>query len=148
MSNDDFYKKLRIKIRDWLKSDEGKNNKFAEYLMFAPDLFHLLCKLSIDKDVPAVEKAKLVGAIAYFVSPADLIPEVLSGPLGYVDDIALAAYVLNSLVNNIDEEIVKRHWVGDENVLNLIQQILNVADTMLGGGIWEKLKLIFHKKNK
>ena len=85
MSNDDFYKKLRIKIRDWLKNDEGKNNKFAEYLMFAPDLFHLLCKLSIDKDVLAVEKAKLVGAIAYFVTPVDLIPEVLSGPLGYVD---------------------------------------------------------------
>ena len=148
MSNDDFYKKLRIKIRDWLKSDEGKNNKFAEYLMFAPDLFHLLCKLSIDKDVPAVEKAKLVGAIAYFVTPVDLIPEVLSGPLGYVDDIALAAYVLNSLVNNIDEEIVKRHWVGDENVLNLIQRILNVADTMLGGGIWEKLRTTFDKKNK
>ena len=148
MSNDDFYKKLRIKIRDWLKSDEGKNNKFAEYLMFAPDLFHLLCKLSIDKDVPAFEKAKLVGAIAYFVSPVDLIPEVLSGPLGYVDDIALAAYVLNSLVNNIDEEIVKRHWVGDENVLNLIQQILSVADTMLGGGIWEKLRKTFDKKNK
>lgn len=148
MSNDDFYKKLRIKIRDWLKSDEGKNNKFAEYLMFAPDLFHLLCKLSIDKDVPAVEKAKLVGAIAYFVAPVDLIPEVLSGPLGYVDDIALAAYVLNSLVNNIDEEIVKRHWVGDENVLNLIQQILSVAETMLGGGIWEKLRKTFDKKNK
>lgn len=148
MSNDDFYTKLRIKIRDWLKSDEGKNNKFAEYLMFAPDLFHLLCKLSIDKDVPAVEKAKLVGAIAYFVSPVDLIPEVLSGPLGYVDDIALAAYVLNSLVNNIDEEIVKRHWVGDENVLNLIQQILSVAETMLGGGIWEKLRKTFDRKNK
>ena len=148
MSNDDFYKKLRIKIRDWLKSDEGKNNKFAEYLMFAPDLFHLLCKLSIDKDVPAVEKAKLVGAITYFVSPVDLIPEVLSGPLGYVDDIALAAYVLNSLVNNIDEEIVRRHWVGDADVLNLIQQILNVADTMLGSGIWEKLRKTFDKKNK
>jgi len=148
MSNDDFYKNLRIKLREWLKSDEGKTSKFAEYLMFAPDLFHLLCKLTIDKDVPAIEKAKLVGAITYFVSPVDLIPEVLSGPLGYVDDIALAAYVLNSLVNNIDEEIVKRHWVGDADVLNLIQQILNVADAMLGSGIWEKLRKTLDKKNK
>lgn len=140
MNNDDFYKKLRKQFREWLKTDEGKTNKFAEYLMFAPDLFHLLCKLSIDKDVPAIEKAKLVAAIAYFVSPVDLMPEVLAGPLGYVDDIALAAYVLNSLINKTDEQIIRKHWVGDGDVLNVIQQILNIADAMLGSGIWESLK--------
>ena len=146
MNNDDFYDKLRNKMREWLKSDEGKTNKVAEYLMFAPDLFHLLCKLSIDKDVPAIEKAKLFGAIAYFVSPIDFIPEALTGPLGYADDIALAAYVLNSLINNTDEEIVKKYWVGDSDVLNLIQQILAIADAMLGSGLWEKIKNAFDRK--
>jgi len=148
MNNDDFYQKLRKKIREWLKSDEGKTSKFAEYLMFAPDLFHLLCKLSIDKDVPAIEKAKLVGAIAYFVSPVDVMSEALIGPLGYCDDIALAAYVLNSLINNTDEEIIRKHWVGDADVLNLIQQILSIADAMIGSGLWENLKKNFDKKTK
>lgn len=118
MDNDDFYLKLRKKIRDWLKTDDGKTNKFAEYLMFSPDLFHLLCKLSIDKDVEAIEKAKLVAAIAYFISAVDLMPEALVGPSG------------------------------DADVLNVIKQILNIADAMLGSGLWENLKKTFDKKVK
>ena len=146
MDNKDFYQKLREQFREWCTTDEGKSNKFAEYLMFAPDLFHLLCKLSADKDVPTMEKVKLAGAIAYFVSPVDLLPEIIAGPIGYVDDIALAAYVLNNLVNKTDEEIVRKHWVGDKDVLNVIQIILDVADTMVGSGMWANLKKAFDKK--
>lgn len=136
----DFYQKLREKMREWLTSKEGKSNKFAEYLMFAPDLFYLLCKLSLDKDVPVVEKAKLTGAITYFINPYDLLPEGLVGPAGYVDDIALAAYVLNGMINNTNSEIVKKYWPGDSDVLNVIRQILLAANCMIGSGLWKKLK--------
>ncbi|MFO7889211.1 MAG: DUF1232 domain-containing protein [bacterium] len=138
----DFYQQLRIKIRNWLESDEGRQNKWAEYLMFAPDLFHLLCKLSVDPEVSTKEKAKLAGAIAYFVLPIDLVPEAITGPIGYVDDIALAAYVLNSIVNNSNEDIVTKHWAGDGDILKVIQQILKVADEMVGSGLWRKVKRI------
>ena len=138
----DFYQQLRIKIRNWLESKDGRQHKWAEYLMFAPDLFHLLCKLSLDPEVPSKEKAKLAGAIAYFILPVDLIPEALTGPIGYVDDIALAAYVLNRIVNNTSEEVVQKHWAGDGDVLKIIQQILKVADEMVGSGLWRKVKRI------
>ncbi len=136
----DFYHELRAKVKTWINSDAGKDHKWAEYLLATPDLFHLLCKLSIDKDVPITEKAKLAGAIAYFVSPIDLLPEALIGPLGYADDISLAAYVLNQIVNKTDPEVVKRHWAGDGDVLDLIQQILEKADQMIGSGLWRKLR--------
>jgi len=136
----DFYQDLRLKFRDWLNSKAGKNHKYAEYLMWTPDLFHLLIKLSLDKEVPVEGKAKLAGAIAYFVSPIDLVPEAIVGPIGYVDDIALAAYVLNSIINNANPEVVKKHWAGDGDVLDIIQQIIKVADEMLGSGLWKKLK--------
>jgi uncharacterized membrane protein YkvA (DUF1232 family) len=141
--HEDFYKNLREKMREWIKSKNGKDNKFAEYLMFAPDLFHLVCKLSIDNEVPIKEKAKLVGVIAYYLSPLDLVPEALVGPAGYVDDIALAAYVLNGLINNTNPEVVIKHWAGDGDVLNVIQQIIKVADNMVGSGLWKKLKAMF-----
>lgn len=134
----DFYQDLRRKIRDWLEQG-GKNTKWAEYIMAVPDFFHLLCKLTIDKDVPVREKAKLAAAIAYFVSPIDLIPEAIAGPAGYADDVALAAYVLNSIVNS-NPEVVKRHWAGERDVLELIQEILRVADEMVGSGLWTRLK--------
>ncbi len=138
--NQDFYQELRVKIKRWAQTDEGKTNQWAEYLLFAPDLFHLLCKLMLDKEVMIADKAKLAGAIAYYVSPLDFIPELVLGPVGFVDDIAIAAYVLNSLVNNSDPEIVRRHWAGEEEVLVVIKRILNKADGMVGTGLWGKIK--------
>ena len=139
----DFYQGLRDKFRKWAESEKGKTNKWTEVLLFAPDLFHLLCKLSIDPAVPVKEKAKLAGAIAYFVSPIDLIPEAIVGPVGYVDDIALAAYVLNSIVNKTSPDVVRKHWAGDGDILEVIKHILEVADEMVGSGLWRKLKNLF-----
>jgi uncharacterized membrane protein YkvA (DUF1232 family) len=140
MEQEDFYQSFRKKMQYWEKSEDGKANKYVEILMFGPDLFHLLCKLTLDDDVSVTDKAKLAAAIAYFVSPIDLIPEALLGPVGYVDDIAVAAFVLNGIVNNSSPEVVRKHWAGDEDVLKVIKQILEVADKMVGSGLMKKLR--------
>ena len=140
----DFYQQMRDRIRIWLKGKDV-NYQFADYLLAAPDLFHLLCKLAIDKEVPVSEKAKLAGAIVYFISPFDFLPEALIGPLGYIDDVAMAAFVLNSVINKTNPEIVRRHWAGDKDILDLIQQILQVADEMVGSGLWAKIRKVFDK---
>ena len=135
----DFYQNLRVKMRDWLTTD-GTTSKWAEYLMFAPDLFHLLCKLVLDKGVYVSDKTRLLAAITYFISPIDLIPEALLGPAGFGDDIALAAYVINSIIKNTNAEVVRKHWAGEGEVLDVIQSILNVVDEMVGSGLWKKLR--------
>lgn len=135
----DFYRRLRARMRRWL-TGRGADNRWAEYLMFAPDLFHLLWSLSLDEEVPRSEKVRFAAAIAYFVSPMDLVPEALLGPVGYVDDIALAAYVLNGLINRSGADIVRRHWAGDADVLDVVRGILAAADEMLGSGLWRQLK--------
>jgi len=141
--NQDFYQYLRQRIRDWARSKEGHENKWLEYLLFAPDLFHLLWKLSLDNRISSGDKTKLLIVIAYFISPIDLFPEAVFGPFGFIDDIALAAYALNQIVNNCSEEVLREHWSGDEDVLDVIQRILLVADEMLGSGLWRKIKRRF-----
>ncbi len=136
----DFYQKIRTDIRTWLQTKTGKSSKWSEYLLLAPDLFHLLTKLALDKDVPVAEKAKIAGALAYFISPIDLIPEAIVGPIGYLDDVALAAFVINSVMKNCDHAIITRHWAGEDDVLVLVQQIVDVSSDMLGNKIWDKLK--------
>jgi len=59
--------------------------------------------------------------------------------VGYVDDIALAAYVLNSIVNETDPSVVQKQWAGDGDVLDAIKHILKVANEMVGSGLWKKL---------
>jgi uncharacterized membrane protein YkvA (DUF1232 family) len=143
--HEDFYRRLRAQIRDWLTSDEGRDHQWAGYLLFAPDLFHLLWKLTADPDVGKGDKAKLAGALVYFISPFDLVPEALVGPIGYLDDIALAAYVLHAMLNHTDPGVLRRHWAGDKDVLEIIKKVLAAADKMLSSKILGKLKRVLPK---
>ena len=138
--NVDFYQKIRTSIRKWENKPEGRKNKWLEYILLAPDLFHLLTKLVIDKAVSIEFKGKLSLVILYFISPIDLIPEAFIGPGGYIDDIVLAAYVINLMVNQTSPEIIYKHWAGEGNVLQIIQNVVKDAQKMVGRGIWSKLK--------
>jgi uncharacterized membrane protein YkvA (DUF1232 family) len=135
----DFYQKIRNQIQEWIQKKSNKNSRFAEFILLAPDLFHLLCKLMLDKEVPAGKKAKLAMAIIYFISPMDLIPEAVFGPVGYLDDVALAALVLNDLINEVDPMIITRNWAGDRDVLNVVKTIIANSDKIVGRGLWRKL---------
>ena len=133
----DFYQNLRTKIANYL---DNKNFQYGDILMLAPDFFHLLVKLSLDPRIETMKKAKLAFAITYFFSPIDLLPEAFLGPIGYFDDIALAAYVLNDFVNNNDSDLLYEHWAGQTDVLASIQNVLTLANRILGEGLWKKLK--------
>lgn len=136
----DFYIKLRKKITNFLTK---KNTPYADILLLAPDMFHLLIKLSLDERIPKKQKAKFIGVIAYFISPLDLLPEFLLGPIGYLDDIALAAYVLNEYINANDAKVVRELWAGDQDILSSIKNVLAVADKAIGSGLWKKIQSKF-----
>ena len=144
----DFYQKLRVKIEKWLGTKEGKTHKYSEYIMAVPDLFHLLTKLMFDKGISAKDKAKLGFAIAYFISPIDLIPEAIVGSIGFIDDLALAAWILNDIINENNEEIVIKHWAGQGDILYLIKKIIADANEMIGIGLWNKIKALVDNKEQ
>ena len=139
----DFYQKLRTDIKKWLDEKTNSDNTWTEYIMLAPDLFHLLTKLVIDPDVPSSKKVKIAGIIAYFISPLDFLPELLLGPVGYLDDIALTAYILNDIINEVDPKIIQRNWAGEKDILVLVKTIIANANNMIGSGLWKKLKRTF-----
>jgi len=136
----DFYRDLRKKFTDWVQTDEGKKSEWAEYLMLVPDFFYLLTKLVLDSRVPAAAKAKLAGVIVYFIMPIDIIPEALIGPLGFLDDLALTAYVLNQILKQTDRAILEEHWTGEGELLEKIREVIDKADQMIGAGLWDRVK--------
>jgi uncharacterized membrane protein YkvA (DUF1232 family) len=138
----DFYLSLRNNITTFLNSDKGKNYKWAEYLLLVPDFFHLLVKLSLDRRIGVKEKAILGIAIAYFISPVDLLPEIILGPVGLIDDLAIAAFALNKIIGKADVSIVLEHWAGKDDLLVKINEIIQKADDMLGSGLVRKIKKI------
>ena len=141
--HDDFYRRLRKKVMGWLESESGRQSKWREYIVLAPDIFYFLCRLMTDKDVPAEDRAKIGTVIAYFILPIDLLPEAFLGVFGYADDVVLAAYVLNKITNSVAPEIIKKHWPGDGDILEQIRHIIKIADDMIGNGLWSKIKKRF-----
>ncbi|MEZ4270315.1 MAG: YkvA family protein [Myxococcota bacterium] len=77
-----FYKILRRRVETWLARTPSAQ-RWSQYVLLAPDFFHLMCKLSIDAEVPLTDRAKLAVAIAYFVSPIDLLPPSRARPSGF-----------------------------------------------------------------
>ncbi|MCK9907077.1 DUF1232 domain-containing protein, partial [Frankia sp. Cpl3] len=90
----------------------------AQYILLAPDLFVVLARLIVDKRVEMSAKALAGVAIAYFITPLDLIPEALTGPLGFLDDVVLAVYALRRILVDVDPKIVKEHWNGKDDLLD------------------------------
>jgi uncharacterized membrane protein YkvA (DUF1232 family) len=57
---------------------------------------------AIDRETPIQVKAILMGALAYFVMPADLIPDFIAW-LGFADDAAVLALAVRSVEPHIKE---------------------------------------------
>ena len=135
-----FYDRIRGSIRDYIDRKGGVIGKTAEFLLLVPDVFILLWRLATDSRVSGKDKVLLGSAVAYFILPIDFIPEAIVGPIGYIDDLIFGVFVLNKIVGSTDPDIVRQHWSGSEDVLQVIQRVLNAADTLVGAEVLGKLK--------
>ncbi len=114
------------------KGTVGNQTDIKEYLMLVPRLGKLLWRLARDPRVPARTKATLFLLGGYIASPIDVIPDALPG-IGQLDDIALIAFVLDQMLNRVPEEIVREHWDGDEDILQVIKEILDISTAFVPG---------------
>lgn len=80
----------------------AKAKRFAAHLPFVEDLLTAYY-CAFDRDTPFQVKAALVGALAYFVLPFDVVPDVLP-MLGFADDAAVLATALRMVAANIRPE--------------------------------------------
>ena len=84
--------------------------------------------LQSDK-VSKADKAIIIGALGYMISPLDVIPDAI--PIaGLTDDLAVLLYVLKKVWTGIDPEIIEKareklsKWF-DEEEINEIQNLFN-----------------------
>jgi uncharacterized membrane protein YkvA (DUF1232 family) len=96
----------------------------------APNLLKLLGRLMKDPRVPRRTKLVVGAALAYVVSPVDLIPEVIP-VVGVADDLLIVAFAVNHLVHVAGEEVVLEHWDGPRDLLELIRSILDIASDLV-----------------
>ena len=132
MAKDEFYNDLRQRVA-------GYSGRYSEYILLIPDLFLLVTKLMLDKRVDSRYKVYLGAALAYVVSPIDLIPDRFFGGLGYIDDIAVMVAVLNIMLKEVDNQIILENWSGSADLLSTVRKFLDQADQIIGKQRLEKI---------
>jgi len=135
-----FYDRIRGRIDAYISRKGQKNGKASELLFFVPDVFILLWRLANDKRVTSKNKLLLGSGIAYFILPFDFVPEALLGPIGYLDDLVFAVYILNRLLADTDVAILREHWSGDTDLLEMMRRVLHSADQLVGKDLLGQIK--------
>jgi uncharacterized membrane protein YkvA (DUF1232 family) len=60
--------------------------------------------------------------MVYLASPVDLVPDFI--PLvGYLDDVLLAALLVDGLLNYVDRGLVLRYWPGTADSLERLARV-------------------------
>ena len=136
-----FYDRLREKI---IKAVEKRGGRLSEgavrALLLVPDVFILLVRLSLDKNVPGSARALIGGTLAYFLLPADLLPEALLGGVGFLDDLILATAVLAQTFSDDLEPYARKHWSGSEDLRVVLRDLSGTAHSLLGENLFGRLK--------
>jgi uncharacterized membrane protein YkvA (DUF1232 family) len=111
----------------------GYEGRHDDLIYQAPAFYRLLTNLLDDPRLPRKLRPLVLAAIAYFILPADIIPEELEGPYGYVDDIWLCAFVADRVRREVgSDEILVTHWDGEAPIVELVAELLSQEEVLLG----------------
>lgn len=142
-----FYDRLRRRITDAVERRGGRlGPAVTRTLLVAPDIFMLMVRLTLDRDVPASTRAMIGGALAYFVLPVDLLPEAVIGAGGYLDDLVLASAVLAHTFSRDLEPYASRHWSGQEDLRKVLADVADAGQGLLGRSLYDRIQKLLRRR--
>ncbi|MCY6484543.1 YkvA family protein [Clostridium aestuarii] len=128
-------KKTKDSYSEIRKSEENKipekYKNINEVFMIIPDITVLLYRLMKDDRVDKKTKILIGAAVGYLVIPLDIIPDFIP-VLGKIDDVGIAFLVLDKIISNIPEDIIREHWQGDEDIIAKVKEINELLFSILG----------------
>ena len=99
-----------------------------------PALAGMIARLARDPTLPRTAKLALLAAAVYLASPIDLVPDFIPF-VGYLDDLLLAAIVLDGILNYVDRDLVLRYWPGNERTLDRLARTARLLAAWVPGGV-------------
>jgi uncharacterized membrane protein YkvA (DUF1232 family) len=104
--------------------------RMKNLLMFLPNMIALCGQLMVDGRVPKAEKLLFAGAIVYAITPLDFIPDMIPF-IGQVDDAYLVALTLMRLLTRTEARVLREHWRGGGDIVQLVEAITSLAPKLL-----------------
>lgn len=116
-------RRLYDRIRTGVVTGPGPGSGLRDVLLLLPDLAVLLMRLLRDPRVPRGPKLVALVGVGYLLSPVDLLPSLIFGPVGLVDDLLVVTATLSRLVNHVHPDVVRHAWPGRGDALEAIQRV-------------------------
>ncbi len=104
--------------------------RMKNVVMFVPNMVLLCGRLMADPRVPRTEKALVAGAIIYAFIPFDLIPDMIPF-VGQLDDAYLISLTLLRLVDRTDPGVLREHWQGGGDIVQLVESMAMLTARLL-----------------
>src|ERR1051325_8888466 len=111
-------------------SESNLRSRMTNLLLVIPNMLLLSARLMVDPRVPTKERLLVAGAIVYAFVPFDFIPDMLPF-IGQVDDAYLIALTLLRLMTVTDPRVVREHWRGGGDVVELVGATALLAGKLL-----------------
>jgi uncharacterized membrane protein YkvA (DUF1232 family) len=131
------YERLRARVA---KPRPGEPTGFRDLCLLLPDFVVLLGRLAIEPQVPAGAKLVAASTVAYVISPIDLLPEVLLGPFGLIDDVIVVGAGVSFLLNRVHPDLIRAHWPGQEDALESMQAVSEWMESQVTGRLFALLR--------
>ncbi|HUO51688.1 MAG TPA: YkvA family protein [Gemmatimonadaceae bacterium] len=95
----------------------GARRTLVAAIAAIPDYLRMLWGLFFDRRVAWFDKMLVVAALAYAISPIDLVPDFIP-VIGQADDVFFLMLAVRHLVANAGERVVLDHWRRDPEELS------------------------------
>jgi uncharacterized membrane protein YkvA (DUF1232 family) len=105
-------------------------SRMKNLLMFLPNMVVLCARLMVDSRVPRTERALFAAALIYAIIPFDFIPDMIPF-VGQIDDAFLIAMTLLRLIDRTDDRIVREHWHGGGDIVQLAESVATIAPMLI-----------------
>ncbi len=116
--------RLYDRLRDGVAEKRiGESSGVRDLVLLLPDLTVLLMRLLQDSRVPITSKAVALLGVGYVLSPIDLLPAILLGPIGWLDDLVVVAAALSRVINHVHPDVVRSHWSGKGDALEAVSRV-------------------------
>jgi len=103
-----------------------------DVVLLAPAYAILMFHLLNDPRLTRQHRLLVDAALAYLVSPNDVIPEEKVGAYGYLDDIFCCAYVAHRIAEELGWDVVEEGWTGETSVAEISERVLAREQELLG----------------
>lgn len=108
----------------------SKGELLKEAALAVPHLVMLLGRLLADPEVPRKRKVLAGAAMAYVVSPIDVLPDAIPF-IGRIDDVVLLAGSIHHLIKSVPDDKVSEYWEGSEDALDIVAGIVQWGSELL-----------------